>query len=214
MRIKVCGMGSNMTEVAALQPDYLGFIFWEPSRRFYNGIIPEGITIEKVGVFVDESLDKVLTTIASHGLNAVQLHGRESIDYCMNLKRELSQSDSQVKLIKAFAISPDFDFKITQPYEPYADFFLFDAKGELPGGNGIGFQWELLRSYQGETPYFLSGGIGPDDIQRILEFTKEPVASFCHAIDVNSKFETSPGTKNIETLKPFMRSIRDLKIPS
>ena len=214
MRIKVCGMGSNVSEVAGLQPDYLGFIFWEPSKRYYDKNIPAEIGIEKVGVFVDESPDKVLAAVGSHGLNAIQFHGRETADYCMQIKQELAQSDPTVKLIKAFAISPDFDFESIKSFESHVNFFLFDAKGDLPGGNGIGFRWELLRRYTGSTPYFLSGGIGPNDPQRIRDFMKEPVASLCHAIDVNSRFEIEPGLKNIESLKPFIQSIRELGVPT
>lgn len=211
MRIKVCGMGHNLEAVAGLQPDYLGFIFWKPSVRYFDRTLEEHIRLPRIGVFVDAKLEEVLHHVKAYTLDGIQLHGNESPEYCASLQGQLSEPGKDVTVIKAFQVGPEFRFEELSAYAAYADYFLFDAKGELPGGNGIGFNWELLDAYRGITPYFLSGGICPDDLDQIQAFLKEPVSAFCHAIDVNSGFELKPGIKNIERLAPFMAAIRKLK---
>ena len=211
MKIKVCGMGSNLAAVAGLKPDYLGFIHWKPSARFFEGEIPEGIAVPKIGVFVDAGLKEVLELVTGYGLEGIQLHGQESPDYCHKLRQELASMKMELFLIKAFQVSPDFKFDELNAYADVVDFFLFDAKGELPGGNGIGFNWELLNDYTGTTPYFLSGGIGPGDLDQIKAFLKVPVSAHCHAIDINSGFEIEPGLKNIEQLEPFVALVKNLE---
>lgn len=151
MKLKVCGMKLNTLEVAALQPDYLGFIFWEPSKRFFEGIIPElPATIKKVGVFVDATLDEILEKVNRYGLGAVQLHGKESPEFCSDLKKIIHDRSKatgimDLEIIKVFSVKEDFDFNILAPYENVCDFFLFDTKGKLPGGNGYTFNWEVLK---------------------------------------------------------------------
>lgn len=211
MKIKVCGMGANLEAVAGLKPDYLGFIFWKPSARFFDREIPKDLALPKIGVFVNAAMSVVVNQVNHYGLDGVQLHGDESPEYCETLQRKLSKNGMEIMLIKAFQIAPDFDFEELNAYEGFVNYFLFDAKGELPGGNGIGFNWQLLNSYQGTTPYFLSGGIGPQDIGAIQDFLKEPISNLCHAIDVNSAFEDEPGLKNTEHLKPFMAVIKNLR---
>ena len=205
IKLKVCGMNLNTTEVGALKPDYLGFIFWEPSKRSYNGepvIIPH--KIKKVGVFVDSGLDEVLEKVKTHQLLGVQLHGKESPAFCRQLKTNLPN----IELIKVFSINNDFDFGILEPFEEVCDFFLFDTKGRLPGGNGYKFDWEVLKDYPSTKPFFLSGGIGLADIDSIKEFLQKSVSRYCHAIDVNSKFELEPGLKDTEKLKNFIKKLK------
>lgn len=203
VRLKICGMKLNVQEVAALHPDYLGFIFWEPSKRFFDGSIPGfPADIKKVGVFVDATLEEVLSKIKEYDLRAVQLHGKESPGFCKELKKHA------VDIIKVFSIHDNFDFGTLEPYENTCDYYLFDTKGKLPGGNGYKFDWRVLKNYPSTKPFFLSGGIGLDEVGQIIEFLKGPESEYCHAIDVNSRFELEPGLKDIGKLKEFMNSIK------
>lgn len=205
MKLKVCGMKHNIQEVAALQPDYLGFIFWEPSKRFFEGEItqlPDGI--KKVGVFVDASITEILEKIATYDLWGVQLHGSESPEFIQDLLRVIiDSSENFVEVIKVFSIKNDFDFSILRRYKDLCSYYLFDTKGELPGGNGYTFDWAVLKNYPSTKPYFLSGGIGLEEIDSLMEFMQRPESKYCHAIDVNSKFEIKPGLKNVEKLNKF-----------
>ncbi|WP_422859279.1 phosphoribosylanthranilate isomerase [Flagellimonas sp. S174] len=218
MKLKVCGQKYNVGEVAELQPDYLGFIFWEPSARSFEGDIPklpEGI--EKVGVFVDAPIDEVLEKIENYQLDGVQLHGNESPEYCEQLRHSEIVSESHpkktlkqvqgdgLKIIKVFSIKDEFDFSILESYEEVCDYFLFDTKGKLPGGNGYTFNWKILENYPSTKPYFLSGGIGLENAEDIQSFLQTDSAKYCHAIDINSRFETEPGLKNIEKLEEFKK---------
>ncbi len=204
VEMKVCGMKSNTEEVAALQPDYLGFIFWEPSKRYFEGTIPKlPDTIRKVGVFVDAPLEDILEKVTTHGLSLVQLHGKESAAFCETLKNRAPK----LGIIKVFAIKDDFDFSVLAPFESVCDFFLFDTKGKLPGGNGYAFDWTVLENYPSTKPYFLSGGIGPEEIDSINAFLKRPEARYCQVIDINSRFEVEPGLKDAEALLEFKRAL-------
>lgn len=234
----------NMESVAALQPDYLGFIFYDKSSRFFDTAIPKlPKSITKTGVFVDEKLEVVLQKIKRYNLQAVQLHGNESPEYCKKLSdtfllehKEKSAKASQktknalkkecqadldlasqneiftfkkrIELIKVFSIKNEFNFDILKPYEGIVDYFLFDTKGKLPGGNGYTFNWDVLKDYPSTTPYFLSGGIGLNEIENIKAFNKSPASKYCYAIDVNSKFEVAPGLKDINELKKFKEQLR------
>ncbi|MEH6681946.1 MAG: phosphoribosylanthranilate isomerase [Sediminicola sp.] len=207
----------NIQAVAALEPDYLGFIFWSPSKRFYQGNIPVlPPSIKKVGVFVDSSISEIVDLVERHDLYAVQLHGTESSQFCRLLKEHLKtltkrrngNLDSSIKIIKVFGVDKNFDLAILNEFEPVADFYLFDTKGPLPGGNGYGFDWELLESYKGSKPFFLSGGIGPEDEVKLKKFLSSPASLHCHALDVNSKFEERPGLKDIESLRTFIKNHR------
>lgn len=199
MKIKICGMKfpENILEVSRLQPDYIGFIFWEKSSRYFDGVIPMlPKNSKKVGVFVDESYETIVSKIEKHDLDCVQLHGNESVEFCKKLKQ------IPVAIIKVFAIKDRFDFTILKEFEGVCDYFLFDTKGRLPGGNGTTFDWNLLKKYPSNLPFFLSGGIGIEEIKLLKELNL-PV----YAVDVNSKFETEPGLKNIELLKSFQSQI-------
>lgn len=127
-----------------------------------------------------------------HHLQIVQLHGNESAAYCSELKKQ------NIKIIKVFSIANNFDFENLKPFETVADYFLFDTKGKLPGGNGTKFNWKILQNYSSKKPFFLSGGIGIDEINNIKNLNL-PI----FAIDINSKFETEPGLKNIALIKQF-----------
>jgi phosphoribosylanthranilate isomerase len=204
MKLKVCGMKyeDNIKAVANLQPDYLGFIFHEPSSRNFEGSIPKlPESIEKVGVFVDEKVEFIAHQIEKHKLTVIQLHGHESPEVCRILK------STQAKIIKVFSIKDTFDFSVLLPYEDVSDYFLFDTKGKQPGGNGYAFDWKVLNNYPSTKPYFLSGGIGLDQIEKIQEFRNSPASKYCYAIDVNSKFEIEPGLKNIEELEKFITQL-------
>lgn len=201
MNLKVCGMKypDNISKVAALQPNYLGFIFWKSSKRYFDGIIPNlSDKIKKVGVFVDATLEEINEKVQQFHLQAVQLHGAESPSYCQQLKQ------TNVEIIKVLSVGVDFEFSQLEPYEQVCDFYLFDTKGKLPGGNGYAFEWKLLENYPSTKPYFLSGGIGLEDVDSLKEFFTKPESKYCYAIDVNSKFELEPGLKDVSKLKEFL----------
>ncbi len=213
MKLKVCGMkySDNINEVVSLQPDYLGLIFWEHSKRYVQGTIPKlPANIKKVGVFVDADKEVIIDKVIQYNLQAVQLHGHETPEFCAQLKKDfqgISAKQLKINIIKVFSIRDHFNFSLLEPYEEVCDFYLFDTKGKLPGGNGYTFNWEVLKNYPSTKPYFLSGGIGPKEADSILEFLKRPEAEYCHVIDVNSKFELEPGLKDINKLMDFRKRL-------
>lgn len=210
MKLKVCGMkyADNMIEVAQLQPDYLGFIFYDKSPRFFNAIIPNlPKTIKKVGVFVNASIEEITQKVNTYSLDAIQLHGNESPKFCEACRAELVSASHPVEIIKVFSIKNDFSFDVLKRYEEVCDYYLFDTKGKLPGGNGYTFDWGVLKNYPSTKPFFLSGGIGLEESESILTFLKRPESKYCYAIDVNSKFEIKPGLKHIEKLKTFKKTL-------
>ncbi len=212
----------NIQAVADLQPDYLGFIFYEKSARCFNTSMPDiSKNIKKTGVFVNETLEFVLEQIQKYDLQAVQLHGEESTEYCKTLRRRHSefiseshqenpkhlQVDKSLEIIKVFSIKDEFNFDVLKPYETVCDYFLFDTKGKLPGGNGYTFDWNVLNDYPSTKPFFLSGGIGLEEAEKLNKFQLSPASKYCYAIDVNSKFEIEPGLKDIEQLKQFKTNL-------
>jgi len=202
MKLKVCGMQEteNIAALASLQPDYMGFIFWEPSKR-YCTTVPTDIPkhIKKVGVFVDETTKQIKEKVKLFGLDAVQLHGDESPRQCAALL-------NLCEVIKAFRIGPGFDFKTLTPYQDHCTYFLFDTQGPLPGGNGTAFDWKLLAGYTLDTPFFLSGGIGLGHVEAIAEIRKRNLP--IHALDINSQFESKPGVKKIEKIEKFKQLVQ------
>ena len=193
--IKVCGMreADNIRDVEALGIDMMGFIFWPKSSRYVSqrpDYLPK--RVKRVGVFVDEDPEQVKRLADDYALDYIQLHGQESPSYIFQLRG--------LHVIKAFNISIAEDLLQTQPYEGLVDFFLFDAKGKSVGGNGEKFNWDVLDAYQGATPFLLSGGIGSDDAERVNAFYHPK----CIGIDLNSRFELSPGLKDVAKLKEFM----------
>lgn len=202
MKLKVCGMKHNTAEVAKSQPDYLGFIFYDKSSRDFDDVIPVlPNTIKKVGVFVDENVEVIVDKIEKHKLDVLQLHGHESPEICRLLK------STNKEIIKVFSIKDEFDFSVLNEYEDVCDYFLFDTKGKLPGGNGYTFNWDVLKNYPSTKPYFLSGGIGLNEMDKIKAFKESSSSKYCYAIDVNSKFEIEPGLKNSEELKELKSQI-------
>ena len=206
MKIKICGMKyqENIKKVAALQPDYLGFIFYDKSKRNYKGEVFKTFnTIKKVGVFVNATQKFILEKVIKHQLNAVQLHGDESWEFCEKMQSK------NLEVIKVFSVGDTFDFSILKPYETACDYFLFDTKGKERGGNGTIFNWNVLKMYPSKKPYFLSGGIGLENVEDLLLFLKSESAKYCCGLDVNSKFEIKPGLKNVDSLKIFTQKFKN-----
>jgi phosphoribosylanthranilate isomerase len=159
-------------------------------------------SIQKVGVFVDATLEEILEKIEKYDLQAIQLHGDESVKFCVNLKKN---APKPIDIIKVFSILDTFDFLNLKPFENTCDYFLFDTKGKLPGGNGTTFDWKVLANYPSSKPFFLSGGIGLEDIESVKEILKTNLPIY--AIDINSKFEIKPGLKNKYLLKTIVESL-------
>ena len=201
--LKICGMKypDNILEVGALLPDYMGFIFWEKSSRYFDGVIPDlPQSIKKVGVFVNETSEVILAKAKKYDLQAIQLHGHESTAFCQELKDAI---DRKINIIKVFSVDDTFNFEELKPFESVCDYFLFDTKGKLPGGNGTTFNWQVLEKYPSSKPFFLSGGIGMEEMEAVKEILKTNLPLY--AIDVNSKFEIEPGLKNIELCRNIRR---------
>ncbi len=195
----------NIRDVEALGIDWIGMIFWPRSKRYVAEVpsyLPEHL--KKVGVFVDSTLDDILQHFSDYQLDIIQLHGQESPDFAKALKPHT--------IIKAFNIEKADDLLQTEKYEGIADYFLFDTRkpprevgGWLPpGGTGEKFDWSVLTAYQGKTPFLLSGGIGPEDAESVRSFHHPR----CIGIDLNSRFESEPGFKDINQLKTFINKLR------
>ena len=202
--VKVCGMrdAENICEVEALGIDLMGFIFWPKSSRYVSerpAYLPTNC--KRVGVFVDEDIETVKRIAEDYALDYIQLHGHELADYCAQLRG--------FKLIKAFNIATTEDFKQTEPYTGIVDYFLFDTKGKSVGGNGEKFDWSVLSAYDGNTPFLLSGGIGPDDAEVLTSHFSPLTSKKCVGIDLNSRFEIAPGLKDINKLKEFINALNN-----
>ena len=201
MKLKVCGLKfeENIAGLLQLPINYLGFIFYKKSPRYvgedlsfdYVRSIPKHI--KKVGVFVNEDCTSVFNRIAHYDLDMVQLHGEETPEIC----RELM---SHVEIIKAFQIHDDFDFKQLESYLAVVDYFLFDSSSKNYGGSGKSFNWQILKNYTYNIPFFLSGGIGEEHADELKQLNIPQLKT----IDLNSKFETEPGLKNTEQIKQFI----------
>ncbi len=206
IKIKVCGMRDpgNIRRLAELKPDLLGLVFYPHSPRYAGASPADGMFdsfphgILKTGVFVDEDLKNINEHVLNFGLQAVQLHGNESPEMCIQLK------STGVKVIKAFSIDDTIDFSKMTPYISGCDWFLFDTFSKIPGGSGKRFNWNVLEKYDLVQPFFLSGGIGPEDAERILKLNHTELAG----VDINSRFETRPGLKDIEQVGQFILKIR------
>ena len=203
--IKVCGMRSaqNIRKAEALGIDWMGFIFWPKSSRYITecpAYLPT--KCKRIGVFVDEDIKTIKKIAGDYALDYIQLHGSESPTYCKQL--------NGFHLIKAFNIATAEDFLPTTAYEGLVDYFLFDTKAQLPGGSGQQFDWTVLADYVGETPFLLSGGIGPKDAVRLRTLFSAgsgSIAAKCLGIDLNSRFETAPGLKDIAALRNFITQL-------
>lgn len=182
--------------------DWMGFIFFEKSKRHVSEVpayLPKNS--KRVGVFVNYSVDEIAEKVKDFGFNLVQLHGNESPEFCDELKNKLG---NEVKIIKMFQISSKEDLEPTSRFEPYVDYFLFETKCDSYGGSGKKFDWEILDDNPCFTPFILTGGIGPEDVEKVKAF-HHPL---CEGIDLNSKFELSPAYKDIEALKQFINKIK------
>lgn len=206
LKIKVCGMRDpeNIRGVLDSNPDYIGYIFHPKSKR-YVGEEPDptifeqvSVTTNKVAVFVNEELKKVIDLCQRFKIEVAQLHGSESPEYCQAVQ------NAGLMVFKAFAIDEHFDFSTLKKYMGIVDYFLFDTKGKLPGGTGLKFNWDILQQYNLEVPFFLSGGIGPDDVEAVLAFDHEQL----FALDINSGFELKPALKDVEKVQKFINQIR------
>lgn len=182
-----------------IKPDMMGFIFWKGSKRYVSEVPAYLPKCTRVGVFVNPTEEEVLQKVTDFGLNAIQLHGQESPDFCCTIKERTS-----LPIIKAFSISESESSRFTlhsSLYEEIADLFLFDTKCKCVGGSGEQFDWDILQHYKGDTPFLLSGGIGPGDEEKVRRWRHPRWVG----IDLNSRFETTPAYKDVETLAKFVR---------
>jgi phosphoribosylanthranilate isomerase len=210
MRIKVCGMTepAQVDELADMGVTFAGFIFYPKSPRYVfkqmtTTQIRKVNNINKVGVFVNASVDEVLHMVDECRLQMVQLHGDETPKYCEKIA-------DYVSVVKAFRLSDNDNIPwMTRPYMEMCDMFMFDTIGAGYGGTGKKFEWGQLKSESIGKPFFLSGGIEPGDEDKLKEFAKEPVAKALFAIDINSRFEISPGIKDMEKLRTFAASLNN-----
>lgn len=197
---------SNILEVAGLQPEYMGFIFYEKSPRCVPADfkIPAEfpVTVKRVGVFAHKEPEQIMNRVHQHQLDFVQLHGDESVAFCEKLKSK------NIGVIKVFSVADEFDFNQTKNYSNVVDYFLFDTKGKYHGGNGQVFDWNLLQRYDQEIPFFLSGGLSVDNVVNVNTIKNMNL----HAIDVNSGVETAVGLKNMERIANLKLEIEKLKI--
>lgn len=211
----------NIQEVASLQPDYLGFIFYPKSPRNFDSEIPKiNSRIKITGVFVDAEIEFIIEKVEKYGFKAVQLHGSETAEYCKKLREQLeslsvaersrspkSDYPKAIEIFKVFGIKDSFNFSVLEPYEGVVDYFLFDTKGKAKGGNGYTFDWSILKAYTSKTPIILSGGIGLEQLNEIEQLLKTEIPIY--ALDLNSKFEIEPGLKDIKLLNEFFYKIKE-----
>lgn len=205
LKIKVCGMKrtGNIEDLLKLEPDYMGYIFYPKSARYIGHEIPGNITLppgtKLVGVFVNASMQSIIRTATQFALDVIQLHGLESPGLCREVR------SMGFLTIKAFGVSDAFDWTMLEDYQNAVDMFLFDTKTSSHGGSGQKFDWSLLRKYQLETPYLISGGIGPEDVDTLRDYQDHRLIG----LDINSKFEISPGEKDIALLHTTFNKIRN-----
>jgi len=204
MKLKVCGMrdSQNIKELLKLRPDYMGFIFFDKSKRNATDLDVDLLrsfpsSTQKVGVFVNAPLEEVKGKVDQFKLDLVQLHGDESVEYVGELFAV------GIKVIKVFSVGESFDFNGLKPYKGLVEYFLFDTKGKERGGNGVVFDWGILKDYDQSVPFLLSGGIDNENVEGLSELGEMNI----HAIDVNSKYEMEPGLKDVELLKELRNVI-------
>lgn len=204
--IKVCGMADprNIRSVSALAPMLMGFIFYKPSPRNACDLDPQTVKslpsfVTPVGVFVNEAPEVIIDTCHRYGIDTVQLHGDESPEVCRMLR------DSGLYVLKACGVSETTDWSALAPYEDVVEMFVLDTATPSRGGSGVKFDWTILDSYPLSTPYLLSGGVGPGDTEAVIAAMRPHMAG----VDVNSRFETSPGVKNPLTLATFIAQLRN-----
>jgi phosphoribosylanthranilate isomerase len=208
MNIKVCGITTmkQLQQLDGLGVDFAGLIFYKDSPRYMGEKLSgkelknADFDLKKVGVFVNPEMIDVLDAIDEYGLDAVQLHGDESPEMCEDL-------GSEVEVIKAFRVTDGVDIdKLVAKYDAACDYYLFDNGGlkESFGGTGKQFDWSILIKAKIEKPFFLSGGISPEDAAKVKGF-KHP--DF-FGVDINSKFEKSPGVKDMGLVLQFKQGLK------
>lgn len=207
MIIKICGLADpdNIRQISQLCPSIMGFIFYAPSPRNACALLPAIVnalpdSIERAGVFVDAPVEHILHTASRYGLHTVQLHGKETPEMCKTLKA------AGLKVMKAVGINKDIDWETIRPYEGTVDMFVLDTLTAIHGGSGRKFDWTLLQNYPLATPFLLSGGIGPDDAEAVKDAaTRLPLMA---GVDINSRFESSPGVKHPQLTAGFINAIQ------
>ncbi len=215
LKIKVCGI-TDINQAIALEAmgvDCIGFIFYAPSKRYVlNSLQLSDIknftssNAKKVGVFVNEPIEEVINIVKHAGLDMVQLHGDEDMEYYAQLRSQLLEASLQkIQLIKVFRVGDKMPE--IAAFESSADYFLFDTDSKMYGGTGAHFNWELIKGNSIDKPYFLSGGIGPNDIGGIEVMKKTKAGKDLFALDINSQFELAPGNKNLEKIKSFIDAL-------
>jgi phosphoribosylanthranilate isomerase len=205
IRVKVCGMRNpdNVKEIAEAKPDFMGFIYYRGSKRYVGDEVDDSLFakvppgIVRTGVFLNEDNKTILNISNRSGMEAIQLHGNESPPACMELK------SSGLTVVKTFSVGGDFNFKDLEEYISACDYFLFDTKTPLHGGSGRKFDWRRLAEYSIDKPFFLSGGIGPEDVDAV----KSVVNRGLYAVDINSRFEITPGIKDADKVRKFINEI-------
>lgn len=209
----------NIRAVKESGVDWMGFIFWPDSPRYVQqissraGIIPDYSSLtdldtlpKRVGVFVDDMPQNIVTRVVNYQLDIVQLHGNESPVMIDNLRRTLDPDIRPgIEIMKALSISSAEDLRRYHDYVGHVDYFLFDTKTPLVGGSGKQFDWSVLDGYDGDVPFLLSGGIGPDDVERVKSLSHPKLLG----IDLNSRFETAPAMKDVELLRQFVAAVRE-----
>ena len=207
MRIKVCGMREavNIRAVDALGVDYMGFIFYPRSSRYVTvkpSIMP--CKAKRVGVFVDATTADIIDHITTFDLDVVQLHGNESPDFCQQLRMEADNLIyNKIDIWKAISVESGSDLKVSETYADVVNAFVFDTKCTSYGGSGLQYDWNILCDYTCHIPFLLSGGIGPDDVERLRLFHHPQFAG----IDLNSRFESAPAVKDIDKLDAFIKRV-------
>lgn len=212
MIIKVCGMRDpdNICQIDKLGcVDWMGFIFYSPSSRNVEQVpsyLPRHC--KRVGVFVNAAPEDILRRQREFGFDLIQLHGDETPDYCQALRPRLSEGTQLIKMIQ---IASPQDLERTEAYEGIVDYFLFETKCKGYGGSGKQFDWNILQGYQGHTPFLLTGGIGPQDAEKVQAFLTSclsPLTSKCIGIDLNSGFEIAPALKDDKLINEFIKKIK------
>ncbi len=201
MIIKVCGMRDpeNIRAVEQAGTDWMGFIFYPKSPRYVEACpdyLPE--QCKRVGVFVNEPLEHIIRKAGEYRLNYIQLHGQEDPGTCRKLQ------EAKLKVIKAFSVAKELGTMSLDRYEGCCDYFLFDTACPTHGGSGKAFDWNLVQSYHGETPFLLSGGINPQSLEALSQFEHPNWAG----IDLNSGFETAPAVKDATLLHTFIKQVK------
>ncbi len=204
-KVKICGLfqDENIKEIATLRPDFLGFIFYPKSKRFVADKLSKEILnslpkeINKTAVFVNETIKTIQNIVQNYAFDYVQLHGNETVQCCQKL------NESNIKIIKAFSVDDAFHFSILEEYQKYCDYFLFDTKTPNYGGSGKAFNWQILQNYHLNTPFFLSGGIGLQNIDDALQFQHLQFIG----LDCNSALENQDYTKNQEKVAQIIEKI-------